>query len=395
MKERIRTRERWSAQGNVLIPEDFTPKGPYPYRTEYWYCRDFIEKKKDPITGLTPPSDLELLKVFIRPPFLSNKLIFVPWGIPYYHGVNLPCYAPTGLIPSSPPLGWEYMEGTTEALTAELLAKSNPFRYSVSVPVMVAELVEGASLLKLASNNYFALIGSAHLNKVFGWDAMKNDIRTLAKLTTAIESRIKEFNSLVMKGGLRRKVNLTRASTFGPETITSIHSDAQGAWNGVVKSKYSTKVWGSVRWVPNRTSPVDLSKLATFNEAIKLVLDLRQPDASTIWEMIPFSWLADYFLNVGDTLQAIEDTDKVLPHDICIMRERTVNTGTVGIVDAPGGYPWDRHESISDGEVIYEMKLRKVVTISDAGDLLSFGIMTRGQATNLLALLMSLVRFKR
>jgi len=163
-----------------------------------------------------------------------------------------------------------------------------------------------------------------------------------------------------------------------------------------VSSVYHSKVWGTVRWVPNRTSPIDLDKLASFNEALQIVLDLRRPDASTIWESIPFSWLVDYFLNVGDVLAAVEDTDKVLPSEVCIMRHRTVKTKSVASnLSEPGGFPWNREESMTGGDVLYDLKLRKVIFPDDLGDLLSFGFMTKAQATNLIALLLSLARFKK
>jgi hypothetical protein len=393
VKERIRTKESYSSSGRIFIPTS-QAGGPYPYQTKAWYCRDFVEKKKDETTGLTPPSDLELVKGWFKPNFHSYELKWT-YGFPTTEGSykNLPCRNFQSI--GEPPLGWVYHEGTDAALTSELLAKTNPFRYTVSVPVMILELVEAATLLKLASNNWISLIGSQHLNYMFGWKASIGDIQALTKITSSIESRIKEFNSLVMKGGLRRRVQLTKSSAQGPEVTTPIISNFLGSWDGLVNTKYTTKVWGSVRWVPNRTSPIDLSKLTAFNEAAKVVLDLRTPDASTIWEAIPFSWLLDYFLNVGDSLQALEDTDKVLPLDICIMRERTVTIDVVGIPNNSDVSPWKRTSTFTAGQHYFEVKLRKVVTVDSVGDLLSFGIMTKGQATNLIALLMSLVRFKR
>jgi hypothetical protein len=260
---------------------------------------------------------------------------------------------------------------------------------------MAAELIEAASLLKLALNNALSLVGSAHLNYNFGWRLMMQDIRSLAAITTAIESRISEFNAIVSKGGLRRSgIFLVTSGDSLPEATTAIFSNGLGSWFAKVNISFRTKVWGSVRWVPNRTSPVDLAKLTSFNEACKTVLDLRYPDPATIWEAIPFSWLSDYFLNVGDVLNAIQDTDKVLPVDICLMRHRTVTRESIGIVHPENDYPYRRANSVSPGKTVYDRKLRNVVTVDSLGDLLSFGIMSKGQATNLIALLASLSRFK-
>jgi hypothetical protein len=116
---------------------------------------------------------------------------------------------------------------------------------------------------------------------------------------------------------------------------------------------------------------------------------------AVIWEAIPFSWLVDYFVNVGDALSAIEDTDKVLPVDICIMRERRITSVTKGIRKPEDDYPYLRKNSISGGLVDHVWKTREVVHPDSVGDLLSFGFMSKAQATNLLALLMSLARFRK
>lgn len=393
MKHRYRTKESFALSGRVSYPPEQVA-GPFPYQTTDWECSDYIEKKKDPVSHLTPPSDFVLKKTDIIPPFLSYRLSSMVDGILYYESSRIPCSPPGGLIPDSPPSGWDVLEGTTAELTAKLLSNSNPFRYTISVPVMILELMEAASLLKLAANNFFSLLGSAHLNLTFGWEATIGDIRTLASITKSIENRIKEFNDIVEKGGSRRRVYLTSSGETTPEYTQSIYSSGMGEWSGKVVTSYKTKVWGSVRWVPNRANPIDFSQLSDFNEAMKVVLDLRVPDASTIWEAIPFSWLVDYFANIGDTLQAIEDTDKVLPTDVCIMREHVVTTRTIGIPKNVEDYPWRRDNSISDGLVTHRVLHRNVVSPDSLGDLLSFGFMTKRQATNLFALLLSLNRFK-
>jgi hypothetical protein len=361
-----------------------------------WTCHDWIKKEKDDVSGLTPPSNLSLLKTEIKVPYLDYTLSSLVDGILYVVAQGVPGVPGGGLVPDTPPLGWASIEGTTAELTAKLLADTNPFKYEVSVPIMVAELVEAGSLLKLASNNFISLIGSAHLNWVFGWKPTIGDIKDLASITVTIENKIKEFNKLLEKGGSRRRKFLNNGSDSGPEYVFPTHSiSGLGTWYGTVNTTFTSKVWGSVRWVPNRTSPIDLKLLTNFNEALKIVLDLRVPDASTIWEAIPFSWLVDYFVNVGDALQAIEDTDKVLPVDICIMRERRVTSVTAGIPKPEEDYPWRRKNSITGGVVDHVWKTREVVSPDSVGDLLSFGFMSKAQATNLLALLMSLARFKK
>jgi hypothetical protein len=399
MKPRVRTKETWASAGRAFEgqwPQDYRVwvpvAGPFAYKTTEWECHDFVDKKKRE-DGSTPPSDLWLRKTTFKPAFYSIDRVSILDGKLGQKLSQAPCFVP-GTSYDLPPGGWSSIEGTDEELVAKLLANTNPFRYEVSVPVMIAELVEAASLLKLASNNFLSLLGSQHLNWEFGWKPTIEDIRTLSTITIAIEKRIREFNSLLKKGGLRRKVYLASGSKSAEQGWTALYSNGwTSAWSKPSTS-WKSQVWGSVRWKPNRDSPIDITTLASFNEACKIVLDLRVPDASTIWEAIPFSWLVDYFLNVGDALQAVEDTDKVVPYDICIMRQRTIVTsaGVLGGVEVDWRNRWTTRNS--SGKVEHSFKMRNVYQPGDVGDLLSFGIMSKRQATNLLALLLSLARFR-
>lgn len=364
---------------------------------DIWFqsITDWIHKEFDSSTGLTPISDLTLYTRTRERGILSHTQKYSNDN--FFSKKITSCFVTLlGGSPGNPPGGWDALEGGSAALTAKLLARTNPFRYSVSVPVMILELTEAATLLGSLRNTILANISSAWLTKVYSVDTMKQDIRSLANLTSQIESRIREFNSIVMKGGLRRKkVALGNFTTTGSMITGTIFNAAASSFSGRATPSFRSKVWGSVRWVPNRTSPVDLTKLTNVNDAMKIILDLQKPDVSTIWEAIPFSFVADYFSSIGDTLQALENTDKVIPQDICIMRERWVEYETELVPDVwhnqtivgGSGGGLTRTTRYDNGIQKHHYRLREVRTVSGIGDLLSFGICTPAQYTNLLALL--------
>jgi hypothetical protein len=136
---------------------------------------------------------------------------------------------------------------------------------------------------------------------------------------------VKEFQSLAKHGNLRRKVSLDSMSSENSQDNVTLHS----TWGVTVKATRrtvtTTKVWGTVRWRPVKDSPFaqDLHKLTTFNKAAREVLDLEPLDAETVWQSIPFTWLADYFTGISDFLIANTGRNSVEPYDICIMRETT------------------------------------------------------------------------
>lgn len=391
--QRTRSRSRTITGGSVWYAGSFQNA---PSRESFSQTiTDWIHKGHLEV-GLTPVSDLSLYTVTREGGILNHTMKYSNDST--FRKKFSSCY--TGLVgasPATPPGGWSALEGGDSAYwAAKLIAKTNPFRYEVSVPVMTLELIEGATLLGSLRNTVLANVGSAWLTKVYTIDAMKSDIRKLANITSAIESRIREFNSLVQKGGLRRKkVKLWKAATTGSEQTATIWSQASTTFSGRAKPSFKTKIWGSIRWLPKRDSPVDLTKLANANDAMRIILDLQTPDASTIWEAIPFSFVADYFSNIGDVLQALENTDLVIPTDICLMRERWVEYQTelipssfhnqVIVGGSGGGTTYTTQ--FDDGVLRHHYRLREVRTVTGIGDLLRFGICTPKQYTNLLALL--------
>jgi hypothetical protein len=278
---------------------------------------------------------------------------------------------------------WTSREGSDSELIARLLANTNPFRYEVSVPILLSELVEAATLFKIATKTFASLFGSAWLNWNFGWLTLIQDLRALSSITKAIESRILEFNSLIQRGGLRRKVWLNSWQDTAIDVSKPFSTTYATSIYGNVINEYRTKVWGSVRWRPKRGVTLPVDRLSQFNLALKQVLDLDSLDAATIWEAIPFSWLIDYFTNVGDTLRAIESTDLVEPYDICIMRHRQITTTRVPIWFPQG-------VTATRGVTKWERKLRYTYSVP-AGHvaLLSFGFITKHEASMIAALVAS------
>lgn len=281
----------------------------------------------------------------------------------------------------------------------EALANTNPFRYGVSVPVMVSEITELGSLFKFATRTYASLLGSAWLSKTFGLEPFIADIKRLSNIVEQIQSRVREYNSLIEYGMLRRKVKVSSSTHnallsngaeyplyTGPQSF-SVYAKIEGSW--------SQKTWVSLVWAIRSGSKLPVDKLNDFVYAIKSFLDLDQGfllgdkerfiDPSTLWESIPFSWLVDYFTSVGEALQAVEKSESVAPYDICIMRTRSVEYTIMPQARAH----WPEFKlSCTKGKEKHTI-LERVVVGDDPslGDLLRFGFMNEDQAKNVLALL--------
>jgi hypothetical protein len=269
-----------------------------------------------------------------------------------------------------------------DAYVLRLLARTNPMRPVYSIPVAIREMVELTLLFQLHAKSFLKFVGGAYLNYRFGWTAFYKDILTLAKLVDSINSRVKELNSLVQHGGLRRNIPLDSfgVSTSGEHYIfSSWGTFLEGHW------EWSTdwKIWGSVRWYPTDYQLIPTEPADTWLLAVRQSLDLESIDSKTLWDLLPWSWLVDYFTNIGDKLAATEGQALIRPSDVCIMRQtRTVLRST-------RRYTGTLRDNIKGGNcrVTTTTKSRKVIT-SPPGDMkISWDLLSISESKVVLALL--------
>lgn len=202
-----------------------------------------------------------------------------------------------------------------------LLERTNPFRPEFSVPVYIKELVEIGGMFRLAARTFAGFAGGAYLNYKFGWQTFVQDLGVLNQITKALERRIRELISLQKHGGLSRR-NVYLDSRGGSNVANNVLINSSWGWSLYTNRTASAtvKVHGSIRWVPSRDFAEDLKKLGVVNLAFRKLFDLDKIDSLTTWQMIPFSWLADFFVDIGGYLSATNGQMVLTPYDICIMR---------------------------------------------------------------------------
>lgn len=370
----LRRRER-----NFIVPYGTTTSSEGAVLQEYnvatlWQRVDDTYKKTRRDDGTWPPSGLRIQTVSYSKVGAINGTSF---------GGNF-VHQDATLAPGAYSVGSSNFptEPSVAELRARLLASSNPFRYVVSAPVLIFELLEAVSILKFSAKTLASFLGSAYLKYKFEYATLESDIKSLAKITETIEQRIHEFNSLVKKGGLRRKIHLFSDSHSTSESNKIMWSTFGLTIRGDVKSTYKTKIWGTVRWRPKKKDLIPTEKLEVFNLAVRQVFDLEAPDAATIWEVIPFSWAIDYFTTLGDTLKGLEASELVEPYDLCIMWERSVES-----VGTPLTFP--DTVSVEGYRNKRTVRDRAYYATNGIGELLRFGLISENQAVTLTALIAS------
>ncbi len=283
-------------------------------------CTDFWHKiaRED---GSLPPSDCQITMHFRDPLRMNRVSPPATFGFVDYSVSNQGTTSVAGFDSVRPALGTPQRVAENSELALELLAASNPLRAEFSIPVAIKELTDLSSLFKISCQSFAGFIGSNYLSYKFGWVQFLNDLKTLHKITVAIERRIKEFDSLNRKGGLRRKIQLRSktASYLNPSSVI------QSSWGVNITAKvvgrYQCQTHGTVRWRYKDEIFQSLHKLTGFNQAVAQVFDLGQLDSQTAWNLIPFSWLVDYFVDLNTYLGAGLGSGIIEPYDICIVRK--------------------------------------------------------------------------
>jgi len=158
---------------------------------------------------------------------------------------------------------------------------------------------------------WFRSLGSEYLNAVFGWKPFVNDLIKMYNLWHTIDDRM---NKLIRQNGhgIHRKATLDDSSSQSVSLVThytsplagisGIPPSVFGAGSGVTDTKLTTitsqKIWyvASYKyWIPDIGS-------SQWDKRARLALFGALPSPELLWEVLPWSWLIDWFSNVGDVI---------------------------------------------------------------------------------------------
>jgi hypothetical protein len=202
----------------------------------------------------------------------------------------------------------------------KLMARTNPNRPSVDLPVFLFEIKDIPEMFKLAGNTIFKKIAKQNLAYNFAWKPLVSDMMKILSFHDALNSRYGELKRLYSRG-LRRTVELDRyaVSTPYPGGGTLPLSVPYGVtvFSGGHYSSATEIVRGHIKWKPLGLPPK--GDMAMRDLAMRAVMGLYASPASA-WEAIPFSWLSDWFIGIGDYLNASRNFIPCTVEHLSIMR---------------------------------------------------------------------------
>lgn len=185
-------------------------------------------------------------------------------------------------------------------------------------------------------------LGGEWLNLQFGVFPTVRDFvagaAAIVKMDAAVAKLKRESGKTI-----RRRTTLKDTTTVSESFITRGWPFAEYEWDGVIPDCVGTtnlsvltivreKVWYVARYkYTMQPSPSPLSDLVTRAKLAGLV-----PSASLAWELLPWSWLADWFGNIGDVMKNMSPSaaDNLVTLHSYLMKE----TETRVIITKSGTY---------------------------------------------------------
>lgn len=205
-------------------------------------------------------------------------------------------------------------------------ARTNPSRPYVDVPVNILDISEAPSRIlrdiadvrragfwrpprpPRSPREAASKVGETWLQYNFMVAPLVGDIVRMGTAVDQINRRVDEINRLYGGTGLRRTVTVFNGSEHAVSTSSVVQSAGvfiQPRFD--IITSVTKRV--HVRWEPTSRCGLAPSPAQRRAWATRAVLGLTL-DLSTLWEITPWSWLADYFGNVGTYLKA---TRNIIP----------------------------------------------------------------------------------
>jgi len=243
----------------------------------------------------------------------------------------------------------------------------------------------------------FRRLGGEYLNLVFGWKPFVNDLRKMYNLWATID---KQMAQIIRNNGrgIRRGCDLGEDETT-TETVSVANNAFASVWGApthvfvpgtthtAVVSTTKTKQWYKARfryWIPDVSS-------SEWDKRARAALFGASPTPELLWEVMPWSWLVNWFSNVGDAIAntspgAVDN----LTQDYAFVMKRITQTN---IAHCTCSWPaWSSaNGSYAGGEHVFTTTLKREVKIRVGGmNPFGFGVQLPSLSSGQLGILAAL-----
>jgi hypothetical protein len=275
------------------------------------------------------------------------------------------------------------------------LANLNPNRPTLDVPLFLFELKDFPRMLRQLGDFLRLLIQKDRIDLTrfpdwflgysFGWAPLIQDVTTLFGLARDIENRKRYLKNLERGGRVKRSLFRGPLQDYvlaDGMSLFPIFNNGVPGFTHAYKADRHVRETGRIWFSANAklTTPLPPnSDLETLSTDLVLGLQIR-PDL--VWNMIPWSWLIDYFTNIGDVMETYDGLVGYQVSRMCLMVEQSLTDFPERIRTAPG-------VTESYGNVNRTVRKRRFVYPYPTPSVTLTPFLTGGQVANLGALLLS------
>jgi len=209
-------------------------------------------------------------------------------------------------------------------------ARSNPSKPHVDVPSEVGQSADLITLLRLKGRNIIKHAGNLYLAKSFALDPIFRLVKDSHKFVDQFHRRMKVLQRMQAKGHYRK------TTKHGPPGSKDGVYSKSGTYSKVVQSQgvFVTndffantllKVRATSTWFPTGNfNSLDAKSLRLLNHRILSGMKnggVSPIDLHLIWELIPWSWLIDWFTGMGQFIELSNNTVNFVCGGVSVIRE--------------------------------------------------------------------------
>lgn len=278
------------------------------------------ESCEDTVGEFETSNRFDLVRTFTHFPTVTGAGEFVGYPIQYHPGPD----DPRGAWPA-------YSTADKNALAWEILAKTNPSVPEVNVPAYLGELKDIPGTMKGWGRSLLRDAAAGYISWQWAVKPLVNDLAKLYNFQKSVNNRMTELYALRDGRTLKRRCSLVRASS---RTVTTPVCHGIRFFLQCQRAvTMRTESWGTAEWklMPD-------SKLPTLGYAP--LEGLARTSAAGInsygaleaaWELTPWSWLVDWFSNVGTCIHASNNALGLTFGRISLMRTSTSESSYVNV----------------------------------------------------------------
>jgi hypothetical protein len=225
-------------------------------------------------------------------------------------------------------------QSDVEALGTKMIADALPTNPVASGSVALAELFRegipsliGHTLLK-DKVHLFRSLGGEYLNVQFGWKPFIADLRSAAKAVVESEKILKQLQRDSGRRVTRHRSLSPDKGTYSSGTDYPVYPAHTPGWSKSGSYRYWSDTWERRTWFSGdftyHFDPGDLTPISRIATEARLLYGLELTP-EVLWNLAPWSWLVDWFSNVGPMLHNVSafQQDGLVMHHGYVMDHAT------------------------------------------------------------------------